>query len=228
MCGRFTLRTPAPQLLEHFGIEGLVDLPPRYNIAPTQEVLAVRQAAGDARPGIAYFRWGLIPSWSKDAAIGNRMINARGETVSEKPAFRAAVRQRRCLVAADGFYEWKKTAEGSKQPYFVHFPDDHPMGFAGLWDAWQPPEPDSPRIETCTIITTDAHPAMRQLHPRMPVIVSPEAYRLWLDPSIQDPARVEPLLAPIAELELDAYPVTTYVNSPHHEGPQCSAPSGKE
>jgi putative SOS response-associated peptidase YedK len=220
MCGRFTLRTPTPILIEHFGLGRIPALPPRFNIAPTQDVAVVRQSADAASPELVLLRWGLIPSWAKDPAIGNRMINARGETVATKPAFRAAFRRRRCLVLADGFYEWKPV-DRRKQPYYIHRHDDAPMGLAGLWDSWQAADDPAQQLDTCTIITTQANRQLRAIHDRMPVIIAPQQYTTWLDPEIDDPDRLLPLLAPWRAETLQADPVSTYVNKPAHEGPQC-------
>jgi putative SOS response-associated peptidase YedK len=220
MCGRFTLRTPTPILIEHFGLARIPALPPRFNIAPTQDVAVVRQPA--AAREVALLRWGLIPAWAKDPAIGNRMINARAETVATKPAFRTAFRRRRCLVLADGFYEWKPVDE-RKQPYFIHRHDDAPMGLAGLWESWQSPDDPPQQLASCTIITTQANHQLRPIHQRMPVIVAPQQYATWLDPEFDDPDRLLPLLAPWLHDTLQADPVGTYVNKPSHEGPQCLA-----
>ncbi len=195
-------------------------LSPRYNIAPGQPVFAVRQnpaAASPAREG-TMLRWGLIPSWAADPAIGNRMINARSESVAEKPAFRAALRRRRCLVAADGFYEWKAEGRG-KQPYFIHFSDDRLFAFAGLWESWEGPGHSS--VESCTILTTEANELMLPIHPRMPVILPPKDYEKWLDPSEQGSAALLPLLVPYSGGGMEAYPVSRFVNSPSHEAPEC-------
>ena len=177
MCGRYTLRTPVDSLVEAFDI---VDYPssltPSYNIAPTQEVAAVVEE--DEKRKLEMFHWGLIPSWAKDPSIGNKMINARAETVSEKPSFRKAFKVRRCLILADGFYEWQKTDNG-KQPYYIKMQDDSPFAFAGLWEIWQNGE----EIRSATIITTEANDLMNEIHHRMPVILPPEDYGMWLVPT---------------------------------------------
>lgn len=223
MCGRFTLRAPASVIAEQFSLFDLPSLSPRYNIAPTQTVAVVRQVgqAGGAGRELVNLRWGLIPHWAKDPAIGNRMINARSESVAEKPAYRTALRRRRCLVAADGFYEWQPGGR-RKQPYFIRMKDDLPFGFAGLWETWEGPE--NSYIESCTIITTDANELMAPIHDRMPVIVDPKDYGLWLDTSIQDPARLLPLLCPLHGDVLVAEPVGTRVNSPANDDAACIAP----
>jgi putative SOS response-associated peptidase YedK len=222
MCGRFSLRARLAELLAEFALDEqqAPPLAPRYNIAPSQPVFAVRERPG-AAPAMreaVWLRWGLIPSWASDAAIGNRMINARAETVAEKPAFRAALSRRRCLVAADGFYEWK--AEGrAKQPYFIHFADDRPFAFAGLWESWEGPEHSS--IESCTILTTEANELMRPLHDRMPVILQRRDYAKWLDAAEQKSAALLPLLVPYTGDDLEAYPVRRLVNSPSHDDAEC-------
>src|SRR5262245_51844293 len=230
MCGRFTLRTPMTVLVEHFALEVRADrqLPlfeARYNIAPTQEVLAVREVDGVREASM--LRWGLIPSWSKEPGGGPPMINARSETLAEKPTFRTAFRRRRCIIPADGFYEWKKSAEvakGKKQPYYIHRPDGDVFGFAGLWESWAPksgapkdePSPNPSLqgrgIDSCTIVTTAANRTMAELHDRMPVILAPSDYALWLDPAVEDPAKLRHLLESCGEDELMAEPVGTHVN----------------
>jgi putative SOS response-associated peptidase YedK len=174
MCGRYSLTTPTEALVALFAAGPLEGFSPRYNIAPTQLVPAVRMSEGER--AWAWLRWGLIPSWAKDPAIGNRMINARAETVADKPAFRAALRRRRCLLPADGFYEWEKR-DGAKQPYHIALADRAPFAFAGLWEHWQGDE----AIESCTILTTAANRRLAPIHPRMPVILAPEHYDIWLD-----------------------------------------------
>lgn len=213
MCGRFTLKTPANVLIEHFQLEGIPtdELPliePRNNICPTQDIVALRAGSGPRGREMTMMRWGLIPSWADDPKIGNRMINARGETVAEKPSFRRAFRNRRCLIPADGFYEWKK--EGSrKQPYRVSRQDGDPFAFAGLWERWKPKGEDGPPIESCTIITTDASEHLRDLHERMPVILPPRDYDRWLDAAEDEVDRLQKLLRPFEEDEL----VVTRVDS---------------
>lgn len=223
MCGRFTLRAPASVIAEQFSLFDLPSLSPRYNIAPTQTVAVVRQVGepGGAGRELVNLRWGLIPHWAKDPAIGNKMINARSESVAEKPAYRTALRRRRCLVVADGFYEWRPAGR-RKQPYFMHMKGDRPFGFAGLWETWEGPE--NSYIESCTIITTDANALMAPIHDRMPVIVEPEDYDLWLDISVQDPPRFLPLLRPYQGDLLVAEPVGTRVNSPANDDAACIAP----
>jgi putative SOS response-associated peptidase YedK len=248
MCGRFTLRTPATVLIEHFDLDvrGDRQLPlfeARYNIAPTQDILVVRANATDGRRAAALLRWGLIPSWSTDPTGGPPMINARAETLAEKPTFRTAVRRRRCLIPADGFYEWQQApggGRGKKQPYYIHRPDGGPFAFAGLWERWTqrstepspspslkgrgtagPGEPLT--IDSCTIVTTTANNTLSELHERMPVVLTHGDYAKWLDPKIEDPAELQHLLAPCGDDELVAEPVGTHVNKVANDDPRCVA-----
>jgi len=219
MCGRFTL-TQSPELVaELFELDELPRFVAGFNIAPTQPVPVVR--AGKAAREFDYLYWGLIPSWSKDPSIGARMINARSETVTEKPSFRTAFKRRRCLILADGFYEWQKIGS-KKQPYYIHLLDHQPFGFAGLWEHWQGPNGDE--IESCTILTTAANDLMRPIHDRMPIILPPEDHRRWLDPSIQAAPQILPLLRPYPDSQMQIYPVSTAVNNPSHDSPDCILP----
>jgi len=219
MCGRFTLRTREAALIEQFGGVPPPQLGLRYNIAPTQPVAIVRIEAERDERLWELVRWGLVPSWVKDASIGNRMINARAETVADKPSFRSAFRRRRCLVPADGYFEWQPTGSG-KQPYYIRQADDRPFAMAGLWDRWLNPATGEP-LSTCTIITTQANELTQPIHDRMPVILNAADYDLWLDPQMQDPARVGALLRPFAGSTLRADPVDTHVNSPRNDDPRC-------
>lgn len=234
MCGRFTLRTPAAVLIEHFDLDvrGDRQLPlfeSRFNIAPTQDVLVVRMDQADGKRTGAMLRWGLIPSWSASGKStgGPPMINARAETLAEKPMFRSAVRRRRCLIPADGFYEWRATTgggRGKKQPYFIHRPDHQPFAFAGLWEIWKSPDQASPlTIESCTIVTTEANDTLLALHDRMPVVLSPNDYSEWLDPACQDASRLQHLLSPCPNDELIAVPVGTQVNRVANDSRECIA-----
>lgn len=222
MCGRFTLRSPASVLAEQFAVFEMPPFTPRFNIAPSQPVLIVRLAPQQPEPEreAVWLRWGLIPSWAKDPAIGNRMINARAETVAEKPAFRAALRRRRCLVAADGFYEWQRRGK-QKQPHFIRMRDDRPFGFAGLWEAWE--GPDHSDIQSCTLLTTEPNELIRPIHDRMPVIVAAKNYQQWLDPAIQ-PAELSGMLCPYPSDQMTADPVSTLVNNPANDAPNCIEP----
>ena len=217
MCGRYTLATPPAVLAEHFDVQAQLNLAPRYNIAPTQRSPVIRIDA-DGRD-LVPLRWGLIPSWAKDPAIGARMINARAESLTAKPAFRRAFDKQRCLVPADGFYEWKKDGK-RKQPYYIRRRDGAPFAFAGLWDRWRDRAHDEV-IETYTIVTTTPNELVAPLHNRMPVILSPDAYSRWLDP--EEPGPPE-LLALLPDGELKAFPVSTFVNSPVHDDPLCAKP----
>jgi putative SOS response-associated peptidase YedK len=221
MCGRFTLTDPDADLAVQFNLPEIPELAPRYNIAPTQPVAAVRVAASRSGREMVLLRWGLIPFWAKDPSIGARMINARSETVGEKPAFRAAFKRRRCLVVADGFYEWQKQ-NGTKQPFYVRLRDARPFAFAGLWESWE--GPDANPIESCTLLTTQPNDLLRVVHSRMPVILQPQDYELWLDPEVQEPQRLQPLLRPYSAEEMEAYAVSRYVNSPDNDDPRCIDP----
>ncbi len=216
MCGRFTLTTPVEMVAEVFDAEAGPRLSPRYNIAPTQDVAAVRTDGG--RRQLVLLRWGLVPFWAKDPAIGSRMINARAETVGEKPAFRAALRKRRCLMPADGFYEWRR-AGSVKQPMLIRRADRAPFAMAALWERWE--KGDGPALESCTIITTEPNEMMRPIHDRMPVILSAASYAEWLDPGVEDHERLVRLLVPCPAGELRADPVSTHVNNPRNDDPRC-------
>jgi putative SOS response-associated peptidase YedK len=220
MCGRFTLTTNLGTIAKRFGVARfLEEVGARYNIAPTQTVIVVND---DGTRFLTEMRWGLIPSWAKDPAIGNRMINARAETVATKPAFRVALRKRRCLIPADGFYEWQQQGR-RKQPVYITLKAREPFSFAGLWETWT--APDGEAIKTCTIITTEANALLKSIHDRMPVILTRDAERVWLDPTVQDPARLLPLLVPYPADEMETYPVSTKVNNPAHDGPECVSPA---
>ncbi|NJN14993.1 MAG: SOS response-associated peptidase [Oscillochloris sp.] len=220
MCGRYTLAISGEQAQQQFALPTTPTLAPRYNIAPTQSVAVVR--AAEQRRDLALLRWGLIPGWAKDAAIGARMINARGETVAEKPAFKHAMRRRRCLIPADGFYEWQATAEG-KQPIYFQMADGTPFAFAGLWEQWR--GPDGP-VESCTIITTSANELVHPVHDRMPVIVAPDDYVRWLAPELDDAAAVADLIKPFPADRMQSYMVSKAVNQVRNNGPELIAPAG--
>jgi putative SOS response-associated peptidase YedK len=221
MCGRFTLFEPDKILAREFGISDFPPGSPRYNIAPSQPVAAVRAAPAGTGRELALLRWGLIPSWSKDPATGNRLINARAETAREKPSFRNAFRRHRCLIPANGFYEWQRRERG-KQPYFVRMRDGRLFAFAGLWDRWENPDKDV--IETCTILTTTANAILAPIHDRMPVILPAGEYDRWLDPSLKDPGSLAPLLVPFPPEEMLAFPVSPRVNAPSTDDEGCIAP----
>lgn len=221
MCGRFTLIAPGETIADHFGLPEAPQLAPRYNIAPTQPIAAVRVSESSKQRELTYFHWGLIPRWAKDPSMGSRMINARSETAAEKPSFRAAFKYRRCLVPADGFYEWQKL-NGTKQPVRIQTQNGDPFAIAGLWEHWQ--SPDGSEIESCTLLTTNPNELLAQVHNRMPVILAPEDYDLWLDPGAQHPAEIQHLLKPYPADEMTFYPVSTYVNNPRNEDPRCIEP----
>ncbi|RPI10917.1 MAG: SOS response-associated peptidase [Zetaproteobacteria bacterium] len=220
MCGRFSLGSTV-RVAQVFDIPNAIQIPPRYNIAPSQDVPAVirnrETGAREFRPT----RWGLVPSWARDPAIGNRLINARAETVATKPAFRRPFRERRCLILADGFYEWVQEG-GRKQPYYIRLRDEEPFAFAGLSDRWQPN--DAPALHTCAIVTTAPNDLIRRLHDRMPVILPPGDYDLWLDPTVQDVERLQTLLAPYPADAMVAYPVSAKVNNPANDAPDVLEP----
>jgi putative SOS response-associated peptidase YedK len=220
MCGRYTLATPVERLAEEFGFDASsTQLPPNYNVAPTQSVATVLQESGERR--LELLRWGLIPSWADDPQIGSRMINARAETAPEKPSFRRAFRERRCLIPADGFYEWKRT-NGAKQPYYIHMKEGRPFAFAGLWEGWQ--DDGGPEIRSCTILTTRPNALAHSIHDRMPVILPTASYDAWLDPEAEKEELLA-LLEPYPEDEMEAYPVSRFVNSPSNNDPRCVEPA---
>jgi putative SOS response-associated peptidase YedK len=214
MCGRYTLATTPEALADAFALTEVPDFPRRYNIAPTQPVATIVQDGKTPRRKFRLMRWGLIPSWAKDPAIGNKLINARAETVQEKPSFRNAFKRRRCLIPADGFYEWQKIKGSSKQPYYFHLNDGKLFAFAGLWESWND-------IETCTILTTAANDLLQPVHDRMPVIVGPQLYDTWLSTNIQDPDPLLPILEPYSPEPMAAHPVGTWVNTPSNDDPRC-------
>ena len=222
MCGRFTLTVDPAELKEAFG--GAIfpsKFAPRFNIAPSQPLLAI---PNDGANTADFFIWGLIPMWAKDPSIGNRLINARGETVAEKPSFRGSFKYKRCLILADGFYEWKANpGKKTKTPYFIYMKDRKPFAFAGLWDSWE--GPDGSNIKTCTIITTEPNDLMEPIHNRMPVILHPRDYAKWLDISPQTPDNLLPLIKPFQADAMTAHPVSTLVNKPSNDSPELVVPA---
>lgn len=217
MCGRFTLSQSAEAIASVFQLNQVPTLEPRYNIAPTQLVSTVLQTPAPKERQFQMFRWGLIPAWAKDATIGAKLINARAETVAEKPAFRSAFRHRRCLVVADGFYEWRRQ-DGKKQPFYFRMQNGQPFAFAGLWEHWQ--NPDGEAIASCTILTTEANELLQPIHDRMPVILHPKDYDLWLDPAVQKSDHLQQLLQPYSAAAMISYPVSTKVNKPTNDTPE--------
>ena len=248
MCGRFVSSTPPDQLAQYFDVdevpEQLLDRGPNYNTAPTTEVFVVRRD-GDARR-LDAFRWGLVPFWAKDPSVGNKMINARAETVAEKSAYRKALQHRRCIIPADGFYEWKKEPGSKrKQPFFIHRPDGEPYAFAGLWELWKGPkrtkaqeaaaaesgEADLPLAEplrSCTIITTSANEAMSELHDRMPVMLPRSAWDDWLSPDVEDAELLGKLLVPAPSELIAFHAVSTEVNNVRNKGEHLTEPAPED
>ncbi len=225
MCGRFRLAIPPDALSSLFDVRPPFNVEPRYNIAPGQPVLAVRAAPGGGRECWTP-RWGLVPSWVKDVTQA-QLINARAETAADKPSFRKPFRTRRCLLPADGFYEWPpRDRPGRRQPWLLSLVDGAPFAFAGLWD--RNVDAAGEALETATILTTVANETVAPIHDRMPVILEPRDFPLWLDPAVQDPDQVRPLLRPFPAARMTAVRVGTRVNSPRNEGPECSAPAPEE
>jgi len=216
MCGRFALRNPY-KIAGHFNLKEMPDLPPRYNIAPSQEVAAVRFLPNAPTRELVLLKWGLIPFWAKDKKIAYKMINARAETVADKPAFRGAFRHHRCLIPASGFYEWGHKNK-TKQPYFIKLKDSAIFSLAGLWEHWEGDGGEV--IESCTIITTAANKTVGNMHDRMPVIVKPEQYDTWLS-SETEKNSLKSLLVPFPDEEMFAYPVGLEVNNPRNDNPNC-------
>jgi putative SOS response-associated peptidase YedK len=215
MCGRFAQRSDPKRLAKEFKVAEVPNIEVHYNIAPTQDILAVRESA-DGRE-MTFLKWGLIPSWAKDTSIGARLINARSETVTEKPSFRQAFKQRRCIIPADGFYEWQRT-DGKKQPFFFRMRDESPFGFAGLWERWEGQGREA--INSCTILTTEANEVLLPVHDRMPVILHPEEYSLWLEGNEREQDLLRELLRPYPAEEMIGYPVSPLVNSTRSKGPE--------
>lgn len=224
MCGRFTLRSSGKTVAEVFGLVESPHIQPHFNIAPSQSVAAVRQQSESLNRELVLLHWGLIPFWADDPSIGNRMANARSETAATKPSFRRAFRSHRCLVVADGFYEWQKT-DGKKQPYYIRLKNDRPFGIAGLWERW---DKQGEPIESCTILTTDANELMMPIHERMPVIIPPDQFDLWLDTGVNDEKKSSGLLRPFDSKTMTAYPISTQVNNPKNDVVACIEPLQEE
>jgi putative SOS response-associated peptidase YedK len=224
MCGRFVFYSPSEAVVRLFGAEPYADIEPRYNLAPTQPVPVLRRGE-DGQRRVGLLRWGLVPFWAKDPGVGNRMINARAETVASKPAFRQAFRRRRCLVLANGFYEWVRRGD-AKQPHFITREDGEPFAMAGLWEQWRDPQDEAAApLETCVIVTTTPNRLMAQLHDRMPVILDARAVQAWLAPDAAD-GTLEGLLVPYGGDDLVAVPVGRQVNNPRNQGSELIAPAG--
>ncbi len=222
MCGRFTLTADLAALQDAFPF--LVEIPkhlaPRYNIAPTQPIAVI---PNDRQNKLDFFVWGLIPSWAKDPSMGSRLINARAETLAEKPSFRTAYKRRRCLVLADGFYEWTTVpGQKAKVPHYIQLESKEPFAFAGLWETWN--APDGSIVKSATIITTEPNKMMAKLHNRMPVILPPNVYEAWLNTEEKKAEELNPLLKPYPAEEMMHYPVSRSVNSPANDVPECIVP----
>ncbi len=221
MCGRFTLTVNPAELQS--GFEDFIfpaQFAPRYNVAPSQPVLAI---PNDGKNKADFFLWGLIPSWSKDPTIAHKLINARGETIGEKPSFRGGFKYKRCLIIADGFYEWKvDPGSKTKTPHYIYMKDRHPFAIAGLWDEWH--SPDGGSLKTCTIITITPNELMESIHNRMPVILDAKDYAEWLDPAPRAPESLQHLIKPFSAGSMSAYPVSTFVNSPANDRAELVVP----
>ena len=230
MCGRYTSTSTSEQVAAFFAAEEVKteELPLRYNVAPSQLVYAIaerRRTDDQPQRQLGSFRWGLVPSWAKDPSIGNRMINARAETLSSRNAYKRALVRHRCIIPADAFYEWQiRELEGKRQkaPYVIRHRDGSPLAFAGLWEVWHDAE-DQP-LRTCVIITTEANRLLAPIHDRMPVVLPPDAWDEWLDPENQDVSRLQKLLVPAPAKEFEAYEISTLVNNVRHEGPDLIEP----
>ena len=231
MCGRYVAAAPPSDIAKYFAAAAPTEtvVEPSYNVAPTNEVYAVVERGDERR--LEHLRWGLVPFWAKDIAIGSKMINARAEGIATKNAYRHAFGKQRCIIPADGFYEWK-VVEGQKrkQPMYIHRVDDEPIAFAGLWETWRGPDRDGEPLYTCTIITTTANETMAPVHNRMPVILPPDRWEQWLDPEMQDTDELAKLLLPAPPSLLTLYPVSTAVNHVRNKGaelivPQADAPN---
>jgi putative SOS response-associated peptidase YedK len=221
VCGRFTLTAPPDAVRRVFDLDAAPALEPRFNVAPGQDVATVACAA-DGRRVLRMRRWGLVPYWAKDPRLGSRLVNARAESAASKPAFRDALRRRRCLVPADGFYEWAASARGPRQPWYVARADAACFAIAGLFERWRSAEGEW--LETCVLLTTEAGPRLTAVHGRMPLVLPPGDWEPWLDPAVCDPARLAPLLRPQPDEAFTLRPVSLRVNRPEHDDPACIAP----
>jgi putative SOS response-associated peptidase YedK len=219
MCGRFVLAVQPQQMALEFAIGNMPQLTANYNVAPTQPVAVI---TNETERQVSLYKWGLLPSWAKDASMAAKMINARSETVDEKPAFRAAFKRRRCIIPANGFYEWRVNADGKKTPMYIHLKDRDLFGFAGLWEVWHSPEGDE--VRTCTILTTEANGFMQSLHTRMPVILHREDYEAWLQPGEMAAAPLKTLLRQYEDEKMTAYEVSRAVNRAGFSSPEMIMP----
>jgi putative SOS response-associated peptidase YedK len=219
MCGRFARIVSDKTLREKYRLERMAQLQDRYNIAPQQSIAAIRTA--ETGRELVLLKWGLIPSWSKDDKIAFKLTNARAETVAEKPSFRSAFKQRRCIIPASGFFEWKREAK-QKQPFYIHPRGEELFSFAGLWETWHDPQGEI--VESCAVITTEANELMRTIHDRMPVILNWQGENEWLNPR-SAPDALRALLVPFDSTRMGAYPVDPYVNNAKNQGPKCIEPA---
>jgi len=226
MCGRFSLTATAADLREFLDAGEIPELAPRYNIAPSQPVLIVRLRDGQPAREVTHAAWGLIPPWAPDPSIGSRLINARADTAAVKPAFRNAMKRRRCLIPADGYYEWAAQPGRPKQPYLIRRRDGAPFAFAGLWEIWH--GPNGEQIESCTILTTEPNGLVKSIHNRMPVVLPREAHEVWLNAAAHPPDRVQPLLQPCDAGEWEMVAISRRVNSPTHDDASCWEPERSE
>ncbi len=223
MCGRFVQALDPQEYADHFGATEVFSeaLRPSYNVAPTRQIYAVASADGQRQLGV--FRWGLVPHWAQDPGVGSRLINARAETLAEKPAFRDSFRRRRCIIPADGFYEWERRETGGKLPHYLFAPDARPLALAGLWSSWRDPDTEE-RLTTCTIVTTTPNELVRAIHDRMPVILDAEYWERWLDPEVDDADELGSMLMPAAAGALAEYPVSSLINSTRNDFLECVSP----
>lgn len=221
MCGRYSLTTPGEVLTETFALPEAPEVEPRYNIAPSQEVPAVRVDPFGGQRELAFLRWGLVPKWAKDEGMGNRLINARAESVDQKPAFEESFERQRCLIPADGFFEWRKNG-AQRKPFYLRLRGGEPFAMAGLWARWW--SRNRAALETCTVITTAANDLVARIHDRMPVILDPEAWDRWLAVEPDDLRALRELLRPLDPGKMECYPVSPLVNSPANDVPECVEP----
>ncbi len=224
MCGRFTLSSKVKTIAEYFGIELSYELKPHYNIAPSQNILVLRQLP-ESKPEFCLMRWGLVPSWQKEEDISTQWINARSETIHEKPLFKKIFIQKRCLIIADGFYEWQATNR-QKIPYFIHKKDNQPFAIAGLWEHWENKE--GKRIDSCLLLTTEANPEVKSIHHRMPVILQKTQILTWLNQETTKIEMLKTLLRPYLPQDLTSHEVGTYVNSPRNDNQKCIEKNNKQ
>jgi putative SOS response-associated peptidase YedK len=225
MCGRFVSSSPPDEIAKYFGVEEVSEsvLEPNFNVAPSLDIYTVLETGGVRR--LEPIHWGLVPIWAKDMKIGNRMINARAESLADKNAYKRAFRKRRCIIPADGFYEWRKIpGQKTKQPYYITRTDGEPFAFAGLWEVWRGPDRDQDPIASCTIITGEPNDKMSEIHDRMPVMLPPSAWDQWLDPEVDDLDLLGRFLVPAPSELIRIHAVSTEVNNVRNQGPQLTDP----